>query len=436
MRELVSRNRDLILIFILWYVFSLTAGSAFTSIFILFCLILFKLKSNYKAIFFGLITIIIMSDSRAGALTYTSSLKVIYVLAMIAFLFLDKDRFQPLSEYYKPFLPFFAFSIPLIFLNPTPFSSFQRAISYNLIFFIIPNYFLVCFKEEGEQFLKDLICFLCLVLLISIIIIPIYREDILFINGRYNGLLGNPNGMGLYVSLLFIFHYITDQLFPNLFSRQEKILNFSLILFSIFYCGSRNAIITILIFYAFIRFFKISYVLGVISMLLIVLLKDLIGDFMLYLVDAFGLSEFYRVENVDKGSGRLVAWIFGWENVQENFFFGRGFNYTNYLYRLNFDKLARLGHQGNAHNSYLTIWLDTGIIGLILLLRGLFLSYIRVFNVSPLFLPALLSILFSMFFESWFAASLNPFMFQVIGISLLGVVYNQKNEMNNNIIVS
>jgi hypothetical protein len=41
-----------------------------------------------------------------------------------------------------------------------------------------------------------------------------------------------------------------------------------------------------------------------------------------------------------------------------------------------------------------------------------------------------------MFFESWFAASLNPFMFQVIGISLLGVVYNQKNEMDNNTIVS
>lgn len=436
MRELLNRNRDLILILILWYVFTFKAGSAFTSVFILFCLILFKLKSNYKAILFGLIAIIIMSDSRAGALRYTSSLKVIYVLSMIIFLFLDKVRFQPLSEYYKPFLPFFVFSIPLVFLNPTPFSSFQRAVSYNLIFFIVPNYFLVCFKQEGEQFIKDLISFLCLVLLLSIIIIPIYRQDILFINGRYNGLLGNPNGMGLYVSLLFILHYITDELFPDLFSRQEKILNFSLILFSVFYCGSRNAIITILIFYSFIRFFKISSVLGIISMLLIVLCKDLIGDLMLSLVDAFGLSEFYRVENVDKGSGRLIAWMFGWENVQENFFFGRGFNYTNYLYKLNFEKLSRLGHQGNAHNSYLTIWLDTGLIGLILLLRGLFLSYIRVFKVSPLFLPALLSILFSMFFESWFAASLNPFMFQVISITLLGIVYNQKNESENSIIVS
>jgi len=433
MREFVASNRNLILLFFLWYLASFATGAAASAL-ILLSLFYFKKSNNYKGMFFGLITIIFMSDSRQPQLAYTSDLKVLYVIILIIFMFFDKKRFTPFSDYYKPFLLFFFFSIPLVVFNPDPFVSFQKTISYNLIFFIVPNYFLSSYREEGEKFIKDLINFLCFFLFMSLILIPIVSENLLFLLGRYNGLMGNPNGIGVYVSILFVFFFIADELFPNLFSKQEKTLNLLLILFSAVFCGSRNAIITILIFYLFLRVFKFSSVLGLISILFIVLLRDSIGDFLLFSIDSFGLSKFYRVDDVEKGSGRLVAWVFGWEKIQENFFFGKGFNYTNYLYNLYFEKLSRLGHQGNAHNSYITLWLDTGLIGLILVFRGLFLSFIRVFKVSPLFLPALLSVLFSMFFESWFAASLNPFTFQVICISLLGIIISQKQELDKSLI--
>jgi hypothetical protein len=435
MREFVANNRNLLLIYVVWYLASFIIGAG-ASVIILISLFYFKKNNEYKGMFFGLITIIFMSDSRQPQLAYTSDLKVFFVLILIVFMFFDKKRFLPFSDYYKPFLLFFLFSTPLVFLNPSPFISFQKTISYNLIFFIIPNYFFAIYRVNGDVFIKDLLNYLCLFLLVGIILLPITNESFLFTAGRYNGLLGNPNAIGIYVSILFVFLYIANELFPNLFSKREKLLNYSLILFSAVFCGSRNSIITILIFYLFLRFFRFSAVLGLISILFIALLRDSIGDFLLFAIDSFGLSNFYRIDDVEKGSGRIIAWVFGCEKIQDNLFFGKGFNYTNYLYGLFFEKLSRLGHQGNAHNSFITLWLDTGLIGLILVFRGLFLSFIRVFKVSPLFLPALLSILFSMFFESWFAASLNPFMFQVICITLLGIVVLQKQEIDKSIIAT
>ena len=47
---------------------------------------------------------------------------------------------------------------------------------------------------------------------------------------------------------------------------------------------------------------------------------------------------------------------------------------TELLYKENYQLLSRLGHQGNAHNSFLTIWYDTGIIGLLGFITGLLLS--------------------------------------------------------------
>jgi O-antigen ligase len=435
MREFIVRNKYLLLLFVSWYLVSFAISGA-ASVLILGSLYFFKRDNNYKAMFLGLITIIFMSDSRQAQLAYTSDLKVVYVVLLIVFMFFDKKRFMPFSDYYKPFLLFFLFSVPLVFLNPAPLISFQKTISYNLIFFIVPNYFLSSYKEEGDLFIKDIISFLCLFLLISLILIPFSSENLLFIEGRYNGLLGNPNGIGVFVSILYVFFFIADELFPNLFFRQDKILIILSVLISAVLCGSRNSIVTIMIFYFSSKLFKYSIVFGFISILFIGLLRDEIGNFLLFAIDSFGLKEFYRVDDVEKGSGRLIAWIFGWEKVQENFFFGQGFNYTNYLYGQFFEKLSRLGHQGNAHNSYLTLWLDTGLIGLFLVLRGLFLSFIRVFNVSPLFLSALLSILFSMFFESWFAASLNPFTFQVVCITLIGIIYKQKHELEKGLTVT
>lgn len=126
------------------------------------------------------------------------------------------------------------------------------------------------------------------------------------------------------------------------------------------------------------------------------------------------LDNFLRVGSLATGSGRLVAWSFGWQHVQEHFWFGRGFSFTSYLYHMYQGHLAILGNQGNAHNSYLTIWLNTGLIGLITFVAGWFTYFKRAARNNYIAYPLMFVILFSSFIESWLSASLNPYTLQLL----------------------
>jgi O-antigen ligase len=92
---------------------------------------------------------------------------------------------------------------------------------------------------------------------------------------------------------------------------------------------------------------------------------------------------------------------------------GKGFFYTEYLFKKYFEILSTQGHQGNAHNSYLTFWLDTGLIGLIMYVVAFFSSFISAARKSYYAIPLLYAIVFSANFESWLTSSLNPFTIQV-----------------------
>lgn len=88
-----------------------------------------------------------------------------------------------------------------------------------------------------------------------------------------------------------------------------------------------------------------------------------------------------------------------------------------------------LGHQGAAHNMYLTFWLDTGLIGLILFLSGLLVTFFRASKRNKLAIPILYAILFSNNYESWLTASLNPFTIQLLFIlSILFIGRDNKVE--------
>jgi O-antigen ligase len=107
------------------------------------------------------------------------------------------------------------------------------------------------------------------------------------------------------------------------------------------------------------------------------------------------------------------------------FFLGGGFGYTEYIYKLNSTMLSMLGHQGNAHNSYLTLWLDTGLIGIILLFIGFVQTIVKANRVSHFTLPIFYAVFISANFESWLAASLNPFTSLFLVIVSLLLINNQ-----------
>jgi O-antigen ligase len=65
--------------------------------------------------------------------------------------------------------------------------------------------------------------------------------------------------------------------------------------------------------------------------------------------------------------------------------------------------------EGGVHNSYLILWLNTGLIGVIVYFRSFFLSFFKANKNTKLAFPIMFSVMFSINFEPWLMSSLNPF---------------------------
>ena len=70
------------------------------------------------------------------------------------------------------------------------------------------------------------------------------------------------------------------------------------------------------------------------------------------------------------------------------------------------------------------MWLDTGLVGLILFSFGWIVNFFRAASFTPLVWAALFGLLLSISVESWLTASLNPFtIVLVIILSMLSNPY-------------
>jgi hypothetical protein len=76
--------------------------------------------------------------------------------------------------------------------------------------------------------------------------------------------------------------------------------------------------------------FKRSTLFGLLTVAFLFLTNFYIVEIVQTIAQSLGLEEFLRLNDVEKGSGRLVAWLFAWKEINENtFFLGNGFDYTN-----------------------------------------------------------------------------------------------------------
>jgi hypothetical protein len=246
--------------------------------------------------------------------------------------------------------------------HPNPVHSFQKTLSFLLIVAVIPNYFLRQLHLEGEVYLRKIIWLGTILHVIALLMMVVLPPDWTFLEGRYNGHSGNPNGVGTWSTMFFIFIIMSMHHYPNILSKGEKILVFgSLVAFSLAWRSSRNCIFSIAIFLFFSRFDKISPWIGFVLVIVIALLYQVINENLPFIITSLGLGEYFRVEHLYDGSGRLIAWTFAWEQIQKNYFLlGRGFAFEEWLFEVNQNWLNMLGHQGGVHNTYLAVWLKTG----------------------------------------------------------------------------
>jgi len=394
-------------------------------------ILLFMKQRMYIEVLVGFWFILILSDSFLPSLSFAKDFKVIYVLLFAGFIMIRRgEMIITRNQIITLFLPYFLLAFLMCFRSPEPAVSFQKALSYFLMFMFIPsavNYFVA---TQERDFYRKLIFFGTFLSLLGLFF-KYTGADWVYLADRFRGLLGNPNGLGLFSALLFILFLVISNVRPDTFTRGEKLTIGGIVLFNIIICQSRTALFTVLIFYMFTRLYKLSPFLGFVVLVISLAAYQTLILNLPVIIEALDLGEYMRLETLDTGSGRFIAWNFAWTHIQEHILFGKGLNYTEFLFKENYRMLSPLGHEGNAHNSYLTFWLDVGIFGLIAYLLPFILLILKGAKRNPGAMPFFFAILFSTYFESWLTASLNPF--TIVFLIVLSILTSEVRGQNKNV---
>lgn len=371
----------------------------------------FKQRELWPEVLFGMLIIFVFSDMEHDMfprMKVFKSAKNFYVLAIAIIFLLETYRFMPLSSVFQIFLPFFLYAIfPLVF-STNLFLGIQKTLSYALIFMVVPNWILYCYRRLGWPFFKNLIYFMTAIL-ISGFVLRYINADYAQVVGRFRGIFGNPNGMAIYCYLFLMLVVVLTSLNKELLDWRERLVVIAIILYCIILSGSRASLASSIIFLLFIRFFSYSPWLGFVGLVTVMIGVELVSSNFEALVIYFGLESYFRLETLQEGSGRYFAWEFAWVQLQDYFVFGGGFANDETIMRRHRLYLESMGHQGGVHNSYLSMWLNAGIVGLLIYLRSLFLLFIKASKLVPMSLAILFSTLFSIMYESWLIGSLNPY---------------------------
>lgn len=429
MKEYLSTYREFLIIALIWISVGMFLGPTIYLVLPVMLLLMYK-KEMHLEIFLGFFLILTLSDSRSSALHFASQAKNIYIVLLFLFALGVKSKTELQIKMYQYFIPFFIVALICIAFNPVPFLSFQKILSYILLFISIPIYFQYAYNKYGDFFLKSIV-FLVMSILLFGFVINVLNPSFTNLVGRYKGMLGNPNGLGLYTLLFIILFTVIIDTKKELYTRREIVIIYIISFLSLIMCGARTSLFASFLFLFFRKFYKMSPLLGFFIFIISLAIYQAVSSNIELFIAGLGLSEFLRVDTFSTMSGRDIAWEFAWQQIQPNFFIGKGFSYTEYIYKANYEYLSLLGHQGAAHNSYLTFWLDTGLVGLVLFLIGLIITFFKASKLSALAIPVLYAVLLSNNFESWITASLNPFTIQLLLI--LSVIFSQKNNLQESI---
>ncbi len=422
MLDFLKTNAQLVIMLLVW-VFCGIINQFFAVGVVTVCVLLMKQKGMYKEMMIGFLFILIMGDNRQSEALYAATAKNIYIVLLALFYFLDRKSFNFRNDYFKPFIPFFIFAFfalsqaPMINFN----NSAMKTLSYVLLLSVVPALFIKCFRLYGPQFLKDVIYFYGCIFLTGVLLIPV-MPDMVFLVGRYSGIYGNPNGIGIASTVLFLLIFITNKKFPGLLSANDQRLMYLLIVLAILLSVSRNTMVSLMIFLLFARFYEMSMLAGFVILLVAIMAYELINNNIVQIVNALGLGKYLRAEAIEDGSGRALAWHVAWKEIQTKFYMGAGFAFDEWFFYENRHWLMQKGHQGGVHNSWLAMWMNTGVIGLLLFVIGLLRSFAKAISRSPLSLPIMFAVLFSASFEAWLMGSLNPF--HVVFVLLMTVILN------------
>ena len=424
MGSFLRRYSQLLLFVPLWMIAGsihpiLGYGAAFLS------MIYWYAEGKQHFFIIAFIFVLILSDASSSKVSFNSSLRI-PILFFIMFFALEavyRGKIKIQKIFFLSF-PFFIIAFSMIPFSPTPTMAFAKTISYLFLLFIVIHYFPYTIFITKGRLIIDVAYFVTAVICLAFILIPIYPSAVIWRYGNptsaFKGFFANPNGFGLFATLLVPFLFILSHIFDG----YRKLLLFSTSLFFLgaFLAESRTAMASLLIFFGLyifhvflptgkelwkrrignwgIRlFWFLLFPLGI----LVLNTFGIIG-----IIEMVGLGEALEVHTLEGGAGRFLAWSHAIEAVKENPWFGKGFHYDVHYFREKAYILIKLGHSGGSHNSYIAFMMNVGIVGLAAFLLFLISLFRKIKGKAKKFIiPYFFLLLMSTNFEAWLASSIN-----------------------------
>lgn len=353
----------------------------------------------------ALLAVFFLADNQFSIFSFAQNLRFILLFLGLLYLFPKRLWAKNPANFMLPFA-IYSVLISLLF-SPIGIPAVLRGMG----FYLLP---LFIFKVTQQLYANNrhanllLFLFLSSCLLIQLLVLPFGTS---FLVGRFRGLMGNPNGLAMWVVFAYGLAHLLHRRDPIRIGKRYlqlfKFLGFVLVLLS----GSRTALIALLIYeylFLFFRFPAFRVVLTLLTLGVVVLIWNI--DIEQVLAN-LGLAERFRVDTLDSASGRLEVWAVAWDAIVNNPWFGRGPGYDLFYIDGIADSLFgenRPRQWNGVWSSYLSLLLNAGVIGVLIYAWGLrkLMTKMHFRQMGYCFLAMVLTLGIT---ESWMAASMNAF---------------------------
>ena len=329
-----------------------------------------RVWGNREAVVAIFILVCVLASSREPGLAYWKNLRLVpaslvFIEALIVFR-TTSDSFRKSLSRFIPFV--FFLTAPSAVLSDYVEEGLFESILLTSMWFSMLAVSRVEDKKSRLQRIATLKLLTAVVVLVSFGFFLLGGIDV-FLSGRFRGVFGNPNELShwLFPLVLVVCHSAE---FSTPHEKRIFIIG-ALIILGL--TGTRGALAALLIgtggqLISRFRSFKTQFfgfvILGAVGLLLSTMTLERVMSFL--------PERLNRVDSIDEGGGRFLAWEYAIEEIKKAPFFGKGGGAEERYFISNYRFFALQNHEGLSHNSWLAFAMNFGVIQAILLILGLF----------------------------------------------------------------